>query len=96
MSDVPTLDGQARAELLCYLVVKQLLAHVHRGRWLRPDHSVESIRIWLIARREYCSVFEGIGFGQLLEKVAKRTCHLDYFLCANAKGCRLLQAIALG
>ncbi|CAE6945994.1 hypothetical protein R69608_05523 [Paraburkholderia nemoris] len=41
------LDDEARAELLCYLVVAQLVARARTGEWLRTDHLVESTRIWL-------------------------------------------------
>lgn len=41
------LDGQARAELLCYLVVAHLVAFSRTGEWLRTDHLVESMRLWL-------------------------------------------------
>jgi hypothetical protein len=40
------LDRDARAELLCYLVVAQLAAHARTGEWLRTDHLVESARMW--------------------------------------------------
>lgn len=34
-------DDEAHAELLCYLVVLQLVARVRTGGWLRTDHAVE-------------------------------------------------------
>ncbi|MCX4156174.1 MULTISPECIES: hypothetical protein [Paraburkholderia] len=34
------LDDEARAELLCYLVVGQLVARARTGEWLRTDHLV--------------------------------------------------------
>lgn len=40
------IDHDARAELLCYLVVAQLVARARTGAWLRADHLVESARIW--------------------------------------------------
>ncbi|WP_144149309.1 hypothetical protein [Paraburkholderia sp. BCC1884] len=46
MLDSVALDSDARAELLCYLVVAQLVAHARTGEWLRTDHLVESARIW--------------------------------------------------
>lgn len=41
------LDAEARSELLCYLVVGQLVARARTGEWLRTDHLVELTRIWL-------------------------------------------------
>lgn len=39
-------DDEARAELLCYLVVGQLLAQARTGGWLRTDHAAELLNIW--------------------------------------------------
>ena len=41
------LDDDARAELLCYLVVGQLVAMARTGAWLRTDHLVDSACIWI-------------------------------------------------
>ena len=49
MSTPPNLDLQARAELLAYLVVSQLLAKAMTGEWLSPLHTVESTRLWLLS-----------------------------------------------
>lgn len=35
MSSAPPLDDEARVELLCYLVVAQLVARARSGDWLR-------------------------------------------------------------
>ncbi|WP_284692628.1 hypothetical protein [Paraburkholderia terrae] len=34
-------DDEARAEMLCYLVVGELVAMARTGDWLRTDHLVE-------------------------------------------------------
>lgn len=47
-------DDEARAELLCYLVVGELVAMARTGEWLRTDHLVESSRIWLRANGATC------------------------------------------
>ena len=46
MTSHTNLDHDARVELLCYLVVAQLVAHAPTGEWLRTDHLVESGRMW--------------------------------------------------
>lgn len=46
MTSDTNLDHDARVELLCYLVVAQLVAHARTGEWLRTDHLVESARMW--------------------------------------------------
>ena len=40
------LDDQLRVNLLCHLVVAQLIARARTGDWLRTDHFVESKRLW--------------------------------------------------
>ncbi|CAE6840079.1 hypothetical protein [Paraburkholderia nemoris] len=46
MTDSSNLDDEARSELLCYLVVGQLVARARTGAWLRSDHVVELLTIW--------------------------------------------------
>ncbi|CDY77942.1 hypothetical protein BGLT_06748 [Caballeronia glathei] len=43
------LDAEARAELLCYLVVSHLVARATVGEWLTVEQIYESARIWLRA-----------------------------------------------
>lgn len=72
-SDAPTpggLDDEARAELLCYLVVAQLVARARTGEWLRTDHLVESTRIWLAGNGAQATWRESVRLGALSEKVA--------------------------
>jgi hypothetical protein len=70
MSGVPTFDDEARAELLCYLVVSQLVAHARTGAWLQPDHMVESTRIWLKANAAECDWLDRIGLARLSVNLA--------------------------
>ena len=70
MSDVPTFDDEARAELLCYLVVGQLVAQARTGKWLRTDHLVESMSIWLSGNGAYADWLGRLRLGALSEKVA--------------------------
>lgn len=64
------LDDETRAELLCYLVVSQIVALVLTEEWMRPEHLVESIRIWLNGSRAQAHWSERIYLGTLSEKVA--------------------------
>lgn len=41
------LNDEARCDLLCHLVVVQLIEHTRSGKWLRAAQSAESIRVWL-------------------------------------------------
>jgi hypothetical protein len=47
MTDSINLDEEATAELLCYLVVGQLVARARTGAALRTDHVVELLTIWM-------------------------------------------------
>ena len=42
-------DDEARAEMLCYLVVGELVAMARTGDWLRTDHLVELSLVWMRA-----------------------------------------------
>lgn len=70
MTDVPTLDDEGRTELLCYLVVAELVAHARTGEWLRTDHLVESTRIWLAGNGVEANWTERMHLGTLSERIA--------------------------
>lgn len=65
-----SLDDEARAELLCYLVVAQLIARARTGAWLRTDHLVESTRIWLAGNGADAGWLERVHLGALSETIA--------------------------
>lgn len=72
-SDVPPAAGtdeEARAELLCYLVVAELVARARTGEWLRTDHLVESGRIWCKANGAHLDWQERILLGQIAAGLA--------------------------
>jgi hypothetical protein len=48
------LDDAERAELLCFLVMAQLIGHASTGEWLRTDHVVEAARIWAVSNSTDC------------------------------------------
>jgi hypothetical protein len=70
MENGPTLDSEARAELLCYLVVGQLIAMARTGTWLRTDRVIESARIWLINNGADCDWLERASLGQASVELA--------------------------
>lgn len=49
MTGAPTFDGEARAELLCYLVVGQLVARAHRR--MAPNRSPRRVDAYLAGRQ---------------------------------------------
>ncbi|PRX32227.1 hypothetical protein B0G75_104246 [Paraburkholderia sp. BL18I3N2] len=63
-------NDDARAELLCYLVVAQLVAMARTGEWLRTDHLVESGRIWCKANGAHFDWQERIALGQIAAEMA--------------------------
>ena len=67
------LDSEARGELLCYLVVAQLLARARSGSWLRTDHLVESARIWLSGNGATPGWFESVRLGDISRQLAAST-----------------------
>jgi len=49
MSVPLSFDDEARAEMLCYLVVGELVAMARTGDWLRTGQLVELARLWMHA-----------------------------------------------
>ncbi|MGH8778287.1 hypothetical protein [Paraburkholderia sp.] len=47
------LNDEARCDLLCHLVVVQLIEHTRSGAWLRAAQIAESTRLWLGADRTH-------------------------------------------
>ncbi|MFM0258044.1 hypothetical protein [Paraburkholderia sediminicola] len=70
MSTTPNFDDEARAELLCYLVVGELVAMARTGEWLRTDHLVESARIWLQANGARCDWQDRVHLARMAAKLA--------------------------
>lgn len=66
------LDDEPQAELLCYLVVGQLVARARSGDWLRTDHLVELLSIWANGNRMQLGWLERVQLGHLSEQVASR------------------------
>ncbi|MGT2477623.1 hypothetical protein [Paraburkholderia terrae] len=65
------LDGEARAELLCYLVVSQLVGRVRTSSWLQTDHLVESTRIWSDGNGAQTNWSESVRLGALSRQLAE-------------------------
>ena len=64
------LQSNPQAELLCYLVVAQLVARARTGEWLRSDYFVESLNIWLNAYGAQVDWLERMQSKSLSEMVA--------------------------
>ncbi|CAH2903159.1 MAG: hypothetical protein PCALPYG88_6377 [uncultured Paraburkholderia sp.] len=73
------LPSKTQVELLCYLVVAQLIARARTGGWLRTDHFAESMHIWLNANGAQVDWLERIYFKSLSEIVASDFGNLPHF-----------------
>ena len=70
MTNTTNLDHEARAELLCYLVDGQLVARARTGDWLRTDHVVELLNIWLGGNGGHANWQDRVQLGILSQKAA--------------------------
>jgi hypothetical protein len=70
MTDPSNLDDKGRAELLCYLVVGQLVARARTGGWLQTDQRVELLNIWFNGHQLEVDWPEGVYLCALSETIA--------------------------
>jgi hypothetical protein len=70
MTDSSNLDDEARSELLCYLVVGQLVARARTSGWMRTDHVVELLTIWLNGNGAQADWLDRLYLRLLSEKIA--------------------------
>jgi len=77
MSTPLNLDLQAKAELLAYLVLSQLLARALTGEWLSPLHTAESTGLWLLSNSGGADLIDRVRLSscalELARRVAERT-----------------------
>jgi hypothetical protein len=66
----PKLDGPERADLLCFLVMAQLIGHARTGEWLQTDHVVEATRMWLASNSAECDWLERVKLAQTSAAIA--------------------------
>lgn len=67
------IDDEARAELLTFLVVGQLLAFARSGTWLRTDHLIESSQIWSASNGVHCDWLERSKLIAVARELAERS-----------------------
>jgi len=60
------------ADLLCYLVVSQLVCHAETGEWLRTRRLVESSRVWMASSKADCSWVERVEIGLMSAGLASQ------------------------
>jgi hypothetical protein len=73
------MHPKTQAELLCYLVVAQLIARARTGAWLRTDHFVESLHVWLNANSAEVDWLERMHFKCVSEILASDFGNLPHF-----------------
>ena len=78
MTDLSNRDDEARAELLFYLVVEQLIARARTGDWLRTDHVVELQSIWLRGNGAQTNGLDRAHLGAQSENVAPHFAELPW------------------
>jgi hypothetical protein len=64
------LDDPNRADLLCHLVVAQLIARARTGDWLRIDHLIEAKNLWSQVHNVAPDWLESVRLGHVSEQIA--------------------------
>lgn len=59
------LNAPERADLLCFLVMAQLIGHATTGHWLRTNHVVEASRMWAASNSADCDWLERATLAQV-------------------------------
>jgi hypothetical protein len=66
-----SFDDEARAELLCHVVVSQLIARAKTGEWMRTDHLVETMKLWASANGASPEWLDSVRLGDVSQKLAQ-------------------------
>lgn len=77
MATTNHLDDESRTDLLCYLVVAQLIARARSGDWLRTDHLVESKTLWSQANNISPDWLEGVRLASVSAQLAASIWSID-------------------
>jgi hypothetical protein len=74
------LDGPECADLLCFLVLSQLIGHASTGEWLRTDHVVEATRMWLASNSAECDWITRVKLAQISVNLAPQFLIFPWFM----------------
>lgn len=69
-ANLQNLDDTERVDLLCFLVVAQLIGQATTGDWLRTDHVVEAGRIWTASNSSGCNWLERAKLARMSAAIA--------------------------
>ncbi|WP_226383394.1 hypothetical protein [Burkholderia mayonis] len=64
-------------DLLCFLVINQLVTRTLTRRWLRPDYLVESMRAWLSSQQTQCDWRDRIWLARASGEIARSMYSVD-------------------
>jgi hypothetical protein len=78
------LDNAERADLLCFLVLAQLIGHASTGEWLRANHVVESARLWAISNSFNCDWLDRAKLARMSAELAPQFLIFPWFMDAAA------------
>ena len=78
------LDGPERADLLCFLVLSQLIGHASTGEWLRTAHVVEATRMWLASNSAECDWLERVKLAKISVDLAPQFLIFPWFMDPTA------------
>ena len=70
VTSLNNLEDEYRTELLCYVMVGQLVAQARTGGWLRGDHSADLLSIWANGNAAQVDWLDRLQLRALSEKVA--------------------------
>lgn len=73
------LDDEACVELLCCLVVTQLVGHARTGEWPRTNRVVGAVRVWLTSNAAGCDWFERLALMRMSAGTARQFLVFPYF-----------------
>jgi hypothetical protein len=73
------LDNADRADLLCFLVLAQLIGHAGTGHWLRADHVVESARMWTASNSVDCDWLDRAKLARISAELAPQFLIFPWF-----------------
>jgi hypothetical protein len=73
------LDAAERVDLLCFLVMAQLIGHATSGDWLRTDHAVEATRMWAASNSVECDWLDRAKLSRMSAAIAPQFLVFPYF-----------------
>lgn len=80
MTEDRKFDSAERADLLCFLVLAQLIGHASTGDWLRTDHVVEAARMWTASNSADCDWLDRAKLARMSADLAPQFQTFPWFM----------------